>query len=224
MCHAPGFFLKTLSDTVFCIFKNFQVHISKWTNHKIVVKLIFVLILFLIVVFLLLHQISICICIFEVLGRATSQVIGARNEWLWMIMMAKCNSGTVGSKASCHLSYRWGKTPKKPHPRNLSRPGIEPWPAAWQARMLPPVPHRWTYFYYHCPLHYTLSWPFKWYIKTNRNVWIIFTKTSILMFLQPHMKGDSRNLCLTHPKYSSSIRLCFMTASSLLRTTEDGYS
>ena len=60
-------------------------------------------------------------------GASTSQVIGARNEWLWMIMMAKWYSGTMGPKASWHLSYRWGKTPKKPHPGNLSRPGgIEP--------------------------------------------------------------------------------------------------
>ena len=43
-----------------------------------------------------------------------------------------------GPKASWHLSYRWGKTPKKPHPGNLSRRRIEPGPAAWQARMLPP--------------------------------------------------------------------------------------
>ena len=49
----------------------------------------------------------------------------------------------VGLKFPRHLSYRWGKTPKKPHPGNLSRPGIEPGPAAWQARMLPLVP-RWT--------------------------------------------------------------------------------
>ena len=34
------------------------------------------------------------------------------------------------------------KTPKKPHPRSLYRPGIEPGPAAWQARMLPLVPQR----------------------------------------------------------------------------------
>ena len=27
-----------------------------------------------------------------------------------------------GPKVSWHLSYRWGKTPKKPHPGNLSRP------------------------------------------------------------------------------------------------------
>ena len=49
-----------------------------------------------------------------------------------------------GPKASWHLSYRWGKTPKKPHPGNFSRPGIEPGPAAWQARMLSPAPQRWT--------------------------------------------------------------------------------
>ena len=51
-----------------------------------------------------------------------------------MITTAKWNSGTLGwPKVSWHLSYRWGKTPKKPHPGNLSRPGIEPGPAAWQA-------------------------------------------------------------------------------------------
>ena len=30
------------------------------------------------------------------------------------------------------------KPRQEPHPGNLSRPGIEPEPAAWQARMLPP--------------------------------------------------------------------------------------
>ena len=30
-----------------------------------------------------------------------------------------------GPKASWHLSYRLGKSPKKTHPGNLSRPGIE---------------------------------------------------------------------------------------------------
>ena len=61
-----------------------------------------------------------------------------------MIMMAKWYSGNLGPKASRHFSYRWEKTPKKTHPGNLSRPGIEPVPAAWQARMLPPGPQRWT--------------------------------------------------------------------------------
>ena len=36
------------------------------------------------------------------------------------------------------------KTPEKSHPGNLSRPGIEPGPAARQPRMLPLVLQRWT--------------------------------------------------------------------------------
>ena len=43
--------------------------------------------------------------------------------WLW-----RPNDilGPGGPKASWHLSYRWGRISKKPHPGNLSRPGIEP--------------------------------------------------------------------------------------------------
>ena len=33
---------------------------------------------------------------------------------------------------------------EKPHPGNLSRPGIEPGPAAWQERILSLAPQRWT--------------------------------------------------------------------------------
>ena len=61
--------------------------------------------------------------------------------WLWRPNDIR---GLCGPKASRQLSYRWGKTPKKPHPGNLSRLGIEPGSAAWQARMLPPVLQRWT--------------------------------------------------------------------------------
>ena len=39
--------------------------------------------------------------------------------------------GSCGPKASWHLYYRRRKTPKKPHPGNLSRSGIELGPAAW---------------------------------------------------------------------------------------------
>ena len=53
-----------------------------------------------------------------------------------MIMTTKLYSGTCGLKTSWHLSYGWGKPPKKPHPKNLSRPGIEPGPSPWQMRML----------------------------------------------------------------------------------------
>ena len=52
--------------------------------------------------------------------------------------------GSSGPKTSWHLPYMWGKSPKKPHPGNLSRPGIEPGPAAWQACILLPAPQRWT--------------------------------------------------------------------------------
>ena len=48
-----------------------------------------------------------------------------KKGWLW-----RPNDilGPCGPQASWHLSYRWGKTPKKPHPGNLSRPGSNPGP------------------------------------------------------------------------------------------------
>ena len=67
----------------------------------------------------------------------------ANMEWWWR--RPNHIRGPWGPKVSWHLSYRWGKTPKKPHPGNLSRLGIEPAPAAWQARMLPLAPKRWTW-------------------------------------------------------------------------------
>ena len=65
-----------------------------------------------------------------------------------------------GPKASWHLSYRWGNTRKKPHPGNLSRPGIEPGPAAWLVRMLPPAPRD------------GLLW-----INLKKNIWCYSTPT-----------------------------------------------
>ena len=62
-------------------------------------------------------------------------------RWLWW---PNDFLGPCGPKASWYWSYRGGKTSKNPHPGNLSRPGIEPGPAAWQLRMLPPAPQRWT--------------------------------------------------------------------------------
>ena len=64
-------------------------------------------------------------------------------EWLWRPNDIR---GPCERKASWHLSYRRGKTPKKPYSGNLSRPGIEPGPAAWQACMLPPSPQRHNHF------------------------------------------------------------------------------
>ena len=51
-----------------------------------------------------------------------------------------------GAKASWHLSYRWGRTPKKPHPGILSRPGIELRPATWQARVPSSAPQLWAFY------------------------------------------------------------------------------
>ena len=62
-------------------------------------------------------------CIFKVLGGPVMNNYG----WLWWPNDFR---GPWGLKASWHLSYRWGKTPKKPHLGNLYRPGIEPGPAA----------------------------------------------------------------------------------------------
>ena len=62
----------------------------------------------------------------------------------WWLRRPNDIRGPWGPKVSWHLFYRWGKNPKKPHPGNLFRPGIEPGPAAWQARMLPLAPQRWT--------------------------------------------------------------------------------
>ena len=51
--------------------------------------------------------------------------------------------GPCGLKFSRHFVLQVRKNPEKPHPGNLSRPGIEPGPGAWQARMLPLAPQRW---------------------------------------------------------------------------------
>ena len=64
----------------------------------------------------------------------------ANMEWWWR--RPNDIRGPWGHKVSWHLSYRWGKPPKKPRPGNLSRPGIEPGPAEWQAGMLPLAPQR----------------------------------------------------------------------------------
>ena len=52
-------------------------------------------------------------------GASTSQVIGARNEWWLMMIMARWYSGTLGPNASRDFSYRWGKNPEKNSPKKL---------------------------------------------------------------------------------------------------------
>ena len=73
-----------------------------------------------------------------------SVIIAKKANMEWWLRRPNDIRGPWEPKVSWHLSYRWGKTPKKPHPENLSRPGTEPGPAACQARMLPLAPQRWT--------------------------------------------------------------------------------
>ena len=63
-----------------------------------------------------------------------------------MMTTVKWYSGTLGGGLKFPDICLTGeeKPRKKPHPGNLSRPGIESGPAAWQARMLPLAPQRWT--------------------------------------------------------------------------------
>ena len=75
----------------------------------------------------------------------THTFILTRRIWEGWIWWPNDIRGSGGPNDSWHLSYRCGKIPKKKiYPGNLYRPGIEPGPAAWQARMLLPAPQRWT--------------------------------------------------------------------------------
>ena len=53
--------------------------------------------------------------------------------WLWWPRI----SGDGWSLSFPDMSYSWGKPRKKPQPGKLTRPGIEPGPARWEATMLP---------------------------------------------------------------------------------------
>ena len=77
---------------------------------------------------------------------STSQVIGIRNEMRMDDYDGQMIFGDlVGLKfPDIRLTGEEKPRKKKPHPGNLSRPGIEPRPAAWQACMLPLAPQRWT--------------------------------------------------------------------------------
>ena len=61
------------------------------------------------------------------------------------------------------------KPRKKPHPGNLSRPGIEPGAAAWQARTLPLAPQRWAYIYIYI---YIGLYTYKW--SLFKNIFLLF--------------------------------------------------
>ena len=68
-------------------------------------------------------------------------------DMIRMIMMAKWYLGNHGGLKLPDICLRGEEKPrKKPHPGNLSLPGIEPGPAAWQVHMLPLAPQWWAYF------------------------------------------------------------------------------
>ena len=129
-----------------------------------------------------------------------------------MIMMAKWYLGTLGPKASWHLSYRWGKTPKKPHLGNLSQPGIKPRPAAWQARMLPLAPQWWTRL---VSIHQFEEAIELRYIEINCNFFVFVNKIfsqiinsdSGLLLTCFNNLGSSSNLCLWDQKCAATADL-----------------
>ena len=53
-----------------------------------------------------------------------------QGEYEMMITTAKLYSGTLGAQRFLTFVRQVRKNPEKPHPGNLSRPGIEPGPAA----------------------------------------------------------------------------------------------
>ena len=71
-------------------------------------------------------------CIFGFKGASTSQVIGARNEMMMDDYDGQMIFGDlVGLKLpDIRLTAEEKPQKKKPHPGNLSQPGIEPGPAA----------------------------------------------------------------------------------------------
>ena len=67
-----------------------------------------------------------------------------QGEYGMMFTAAIWYSGTLWALRFQTFVLQARKNPEKPHPGNLSRPETEPRPAAWQARILPVAPQRWT--------------------------------------------------------------------------------
>ena len=77
---------------------------------------------------------------------------------------------------------------KKPYPGNLSRPEIEPGPAAWQASMIPPAPQRWT-IRVNCHLNYWV-WLFP-----DR---FLYVTHAVRTLLGHDLSGEGINLWITY--------------------------
>ena len=90
-----------------------------------------------------------------------------------MIMMAKWYSGTLGGLKFPDICLTGEEKPrkKKPHPGNLSRPGIEPGPAAWQERMLPLAPEGWTNRLHKKINEQCFSYNYRKYKKKSSKMW-----------------------------------------------------
>ena len=69
-------------------------------------------------------------CIFGFKGASTSKVIGARHELMMDDSDGQMIFGDLGGLKLPHICITGEENPEKPHPGNLSRPGIEPGPAA----------------------------------------------------------------------------------------------
>ena len=133
-----------------------------------------------------------------------------------MIMMVKWYPETLGGLQIPDICLTGEeKPPKKPHPGNLSRPGIEPGPAAWQACMLLLAPQRWTLQKYslkcYCVLWSAGAW--KWigfYFPLPMS-----SKVS-LTWMSSRGCEDS---CTSHPQLPCSISLisngCFISMWTL---------
>ena len=85
------------------------------------------------------------VCIFEILGR-----VNISGHWRpWWIITGDNDGQMIFGDLGClnfpDICLKSEEKPQKTSSRKLVRPGIEPGPATWQARMLPPVPQRWTY-------------------------------------------------------------------------------
>ena len=117
--------------------------------------------------------------------------------WLWR---PNDKRGPWGPNVSWHLSYRWGKTPKKRHPGNLSRPGIVPGPAAWQARMLAPVPQRWTLYCILLRINYDRHRSFHFgRVVLNTHIFFYLVEGCVQKYRVVHILGPATDGCRSRP-------------------------
>ena len=66
----------------------------------------------------------------------TSEVIGERNEWFFMLRWTMIPGDEWGAKSFRHLSYSRRKTSEKSQPGKLIWPGVGPGPARWEPKLL----------------------------------------------------------------------------------------